>query len=280
MPSGRRVELDAFYVLHHRPWRDSSRMLEVLTQEHGRLTLFARGVRGPRARLASILQPFRPLLGSWHGRGDTGQLVHAELAPETEGRVMGVPAPALMSAYYLNELVIKLSVRADPQPQLYALYEQSLGQLTDTSAGLEATLRGFELRLLEVLGYGLAFDNEAREGGAIDAHAYYHFHPEHGFVATSSNAGARSSDGARWREGAQSSGLTSADGAVSGALLQAIAREDWTQPGALEQARRILRAALDHVLEGRELRTRQVARAVSRHRVTGSSSSEQGAGEN
>ena len=52
MSSSRRVELDALYVLHHRPWRDSSRMLEVITRNHGRLTLFARGVRGPRAAMA------------------------------------------------------------------------------------------------------------------------------------------------------------------------------------------------------------------------------------
>jgi DNA repair protein RecO (recombination protein O) len=257
MPSSRRVELDAFYVLHHRPWRDTSRMLEVITREHGRLTLFARGVRGPRARLASVLQPFRPLLGSWTGRGDTGQLVHAELAPKVEGRVAGVPAQALMSAYYLNELLLKLSIRADPQPQLFALYEYSLEQLVDPSQSLEATLRGFERRLLDVLGYGLVLDSDARSSGAIDPDAYYHFHPELGFVVTTSS-----------EPDARGVTVAADSRTCSGRLLQAIDREEWSQPGALEQARRIFRAALDHVLEGRELRTRKVARAVSRHRPT------------
>ena len=261
MTSSRRVDLDAMYVLHHRPWRDSSRMLDVLTREHGRLTLFARGVRGPRAPLASILQPFRPVLASWHGRGDTGQLVHAEPMPASEGLAIGVPAAALMSAYYLNELLLKLSLRADPQPQLFVLYANTLTALSDPARVLEATLRGFERRLLDVLGYGLAFDSDARSGSSIEAGRVYHFHPELGFVATSS--GTESNEAKVCR----------------GEVLQAIDREDWEHPGALEQARLILRTALDHALEGRELRTRKVAKAVSRHRPRVSEPGEQKTGE-
>ena len=77
----RRIDLAELYVLHHRPWRDTSRMLDVFTREHGRLTLFARGVRGPKSRSASVLQPFRPLLGSWTLTGDAGQLNQVESAP-------------------------------------------------------------------------------------------------------------------------------------------------------------------------------------------------------
>ena len=261
MAGSRRVDLDAMYVLHHRPWRDSSRMLDVLTREHGRLTLFARGVRGPRAPLASILQPFRPLLGSWHGRGDTGQLVHAEPMPASEGLAIGVPAGALMSAYYLNELLLKLSLRADPQPQLFALYASTLTALADPERVLEATLRGFERRLLDVLGYGLAFGSDARSGGPIEPNAYYHFHPDLGFVMTSS--GAESNEAK----------------VCAGEVLQAIDREDWAHPGALEQGRLILRAALDHALEGRELRTRKVAKAVSRLRPRATELGEKKTGE-
>ena len=58
----RRIQLAPAYILHHRPYRDTSRILDVLTRDHGRLTLFARGVRGPKARLAAALQPFRLLL--------------------------------------------------------------------------------------------------------------------------------------------------------------------------------------------------------------------------
>ena len=66
----RRITLAPAYILHHRPYRDTSRILDVITRDHGRLTLFARGVRGPKAKLASVLQPFQLLLLSWSGRGE------------------------------------------------------------------------------------------------------------------------------------------------------------------------------------------------------------------
>ena len=112
--AARRVQLAEGYVLHHRPYRDSSRIIEVFTREHGRLTLFARGVRGPKSRLAPVLQPFRRLLLSFVlGRGDAAQLTGAELA---DAAAATPRAETLMSAYYLSELLLKLTERLDAQP--------------------------------------------------------------------------------------------------------------------------------------------------------------------
>ena len=93
--SAGRVELTTGYLLHHQPWRDTSRILEVLTREHGRLTLFARAVRGPAAKLAPVLQPFQPLLLSWSGRGEAPQLTGAENAGEAL-RLPAVSSNALL----------------------------------------------------------------------------------------------------------------------------------------------------------------------------------------
>src|SRR5262249_61762400 len=84
----RRITLTPAYILHHTPYRDTSRILEVITREHGRLSLFARGVRGPKARLASVLQPFQLLLLSWSGRGEAAQLTGAEVGDSSS------PVPA------------------------------------------------------------------------------------------------------------------------------------------------------------------------------------------
>ncbi len=91
----RRIQLAPAYILHHRPYRDTSRILEVLTRDHGRLSLFARGVRGPKAKLASILQPFQLLLVSWSGRGEAAQLTGAESA----GSAGPLPASCLMASF-------------------------------------------------------------------------------------------------------------------------------------------------------------------------------------
>src|SRR5215472_18268152 len=134
--STRRVALTPGYLLHHRPWRDTSRILEVLTREHGRLTLFARAVRGPAARLAPVLQPFWPLLFSWSGRGEAPQLTHAERADDSRA----LPPASVMAAFYLNELLLKLTTRHDPLPALFDDYHAALGKLR-SGAALEPVLR-------------------------------------------------------------------------------------------------------------------------------------------
>ncbi|MEY4357074.1 MAG: repair protein RecO [Pseudomonadota bacterium] len=242
MNRGRRVELSPAFVLHHRPWRDTSRMLEVFSRDHGRLTLFARGARGPKSRLASVLRPFEPLLISWSGRGDAAQLTQAELDVEARGAGAALPATALMPAWYLNELLLKLTLRNDPQPAVYALYAATLAGLRDAVA-LETTLRRFEIRFLELLGYGVDFASDARAGEPLRADAYYHFHPGLGFVRINGGEGGD---------------------AHPGALLLEIAADRLDAPAVRDEARRVLRAALAASLEGRELRTRAVARALGR----------------
>ena len=116
--SPRRIALTPGYLLHHYPWRDTSRILEVLTREHGRVTLFARGVRGPGAKLAPVLQPFQLLLLSFSGRGEAAQLTGAERA----AAAVPLQQQCLLAGFYLNELLLKLTTRHDPLPELFDHY--------------------------------------------------------------------------------------------------------------------------------------------------------------
>jgi len=236
----RRIQLARGYILHHRPYRDTSRILEVLTRDHGRLTLFARGARGPKARLASVLQPFEPLLLSWSGRGESAQLTGAESTNP------GAPLPpaCLMSAFYLNELLLKLTTRHDPLPGLFENYHTTL-QALRLGEALAPRLRIFEKRLLEGLGYGIDLTVEAQSGRRIEADAYYHFRPARGLVPSTADAA----------------------GAVAGHSVLCLAAEQLNEPATLEDARRLLKAALAECLEGRELRTRAVARSIVRREM-------------
>jgi DNA repair protein RecO (recombination protein O) len=226
----RRITLAPAYILHHRPYRDTSRILDVVTRDYGRLTLFARGVRGPKAKLASVLQPFQLLLLSWSGRGEAAQLTGAELADSNPP----LPAGSLMGSFYLNELLIKLTTRHDPQPSLFDDYHATVDSLR-AGMRLEPALRIFEKRLLDSLGYGLDLKD-------VDADEYYHFRPAQGLFPT----------------------VADAAGAVSGNSLIHLANEELQSARDLEDARRVLQAALAECLEGRELNTRAVAKAVVR----------------
>ena len=224
-----RIALEPAFVLHHREYRDTSRILDVFTARHGRLTLFARGARGPKSKLASLLMPFRPILVSWSGRGDAAQLT----AAEPHGEATAMPPGHVLPAFYLNELIINLTTRHDPQPQLFEDYAQALRRLCMESAP-EPALRVFEKRLLASIGYGLEFE--------VEGQGFYQFRAAEGVAEV--------------RE--------SASDAYPGRCLLALQHETLNDAESLDVARRVLRQALDHCLEGRELRTRTVARSMSR----------------
>lgn len=239
MPS---IHLQPAYVLHHRPYRDTSRILELFTRDHGRVSVFARGARGGRkaaASLVSMLQPFNRLLVSWNGRGEAGQLTSAEF----DGALATLPPDRLVSGFYLNELLLKLFARHDSHPEVFDLYGATIETLKH-AADAVSPLRVFEKRLLEALGYGLALERDAISGAPIERGATYHYRLEQGAV--------RASD------------VADGNFMFAGASLLSLAREDLVDARVCADARRLLRAALDRCLEGRELKSRQVMMALRR----------------
>ncbi len=239
----RRVQLQPAYVLHHRPYRDTSRILELFTRDHGRVSVFARGARGGRNRsgsLMSVLQPFNRVLVSWTGGGEAGQLTAAEF----DGAFAMMPPAQLVNGYYLNELLLKLFARHDGHADVFALYAATIDSLKFASEPLRA-LRIFEKRLLDALGYGLVLDVEAMTQEPVAAERMYHYRLEQGAVRA----------------------LDVAEGSLvfPGASLLSLAREELAAPAALADARRLLRAALERCLDGRELKSRQVLHALRKN---------------
>jgi len=246
--SAQRVQLARGYVLHQRPFRDSSLIVEVFARDYGRMTLFARAARGPHSRFAA-LQPFQALLLSWSGRGEAPQLTGAE---SLDALQPSLPAAHLMSGFYLNELLLTLTTRHDPHPELFDQYAATLMQLAQP-ASADTVLRRFEARLLEFIGYGLNLAAEADTGRPVRAEAHYHFRPGvHGFVLADADA-----------EGAIAGHVL--QGLAAAAILEspATAATALTSESDLRQARVLMRAAIDHCLEGRQLRTRLVARSLA-----------------
>ena len=239
MSDARRIHLQPAYVLHHRPYRDTSRILELFTRDHGRVSVFARGARGgskSSSSLLSILQPFNRLLVSWSGRGEAGQLTGAEF----DGAMTPLPPDRLVHGFYLNELLLKLFARHDSHPDVFALYSNTLEELKRADA--IRPLRLFEKRLLEAIGYGLALERDVHDGTQIEPDASYHYRLEQGPVRV---------------EGVAESAVV-----YSGATLLSLGREELSDAEVCADARRLLRAALDRCLDGRELRSRQVMLAL------------------
>ena len=244
MSEPRKVQLQPAYVLHHRPYRDTSRILELFTRDYGRVSVFARGARSARragTALTSILQPFNRLLVSWSGKGEAGQLTAAEF----DGSVASLPPDRLVSGFYLNELLLKLFARHDGHPEVFALYGATLEALKVDAEGVRP-LRLFEKRLLDALGYGLALEREVEIDRPLEQRYAYRY---------------------RFDQGAtRIEGVAEGIDIFSGRTLVAVAREDFADPAVCAEARTLLRAALDRCLDGKELRSREVMLALRRRR--------------
>ena len=172
-----RVSLEPAYVLHGRPYRESSLLLEAFTRDHGRVGLVARGARGSKSRWRSVLQPFRPLLLSWNQRGELGTLV----AVDQVASPPAVHGEAIFCGLYINELLMRGLHRSDPHPGLFETYRQLLTELL-LSQQPEPILRAFEKQLLDALGFGLQLECEHDTGVPVTAAAWYEYIPERGLV--------------------------------------------------------------------------------------------------
>ena len=241
MNTVRRVELAESWVLHSRPFRETSLIVEAFSREFGRMGLVARGGRRPRSSLALAARPFRLLLLSWTGRGELATLTAAESAP----RRAASPPPAgetLLAAMYLNELVLRLTRREDPHPELFDHYSQALGDLS-AAGPMEPVLRRFELDLLASLGFGLNLRHDI-EGRDLAPGAAYCYRMEQGAEALPN--GARTGEAMNFY----------------GAELLGIARGDWGSRDTRRAASRLLKTAIDFYLEGKPLNTRKVFAAM------------------
>jgi DNA repair protein RecO (recombination protein O) len=230
------------FVLHRRPWRETSLLVELFTADAGRIGAVARGARRGSRRQAMLCEPFVELQVAWRGRGDLAQLVSAETLAVAAQRVTG---PALFSGFYLNELLVRMLRRHDPYPELYQAYR---GALSALAAGLqvEPTLRLFERQLLGETGYGLQLACDSGSGAPLEAEAWYRYEAERGPFRVA---------------GPQASGLV-----VSGRTLLALAQGAFDNDAQLRECKRLLRTILATHLGGKPLRSRELFPRQPEHR--------------
>ena len=176
MAEREQVLLERAFVLHQRPYRDSSQLLECMTASHGRMGLVARGSRRAGRGQRALLQPFAPLKVSWVRRGDLGRLTQVE----AEGPSHALEGQRLLAGFYVNELLLRLTARGDPNPDVFSCYSRCLAQLGGAQSAAR-TLRVFELELLRALGYGLELDGDSTTGEPLRADLNYVYELEQGF---------------------------------------------------------------------------------------------------
>ncbi len=239
-----RIDDEPAFVLHARPWRETSLLVEVLTEQYGRIGVLARGLSSPRSQaLRAALQPLQWIRLTAVQRGELAQLRGAE-ALDAAPRLGG---EAMLAGFYINELMMRLAPRQDPLPELYDHYGRVRQRLRDGEP-LAWTLRRFERDLLDVLGVG--FDlRHSSDGQPLDPAARYQLDPQEGPLRLLSDRGAQQRQGA-----------------ATGSALLALAAD--AMPGAddLASLRRAMRAVLHHHLGGRGLKSWEMLEDLARRR--------------
>lgn len=227
------IEHEPAFVLHARPWRETSMLVEVLSEHHGRLGLLARGVQGSKSHpLRAALQPLQWIRFGAVLRGELAQLRQAE-AQDTAPRLAG---EAMLAGFYVNELLLRLVPRHDPVPELYEAYAQLRGRLL-ADEPLAWTLRRFERDLLQGLGMGFDLCHDV-DGQSIDPAARYRLEPLEGPRRLLSDRGA-----------------ADRRGAPTGSALLALAADELPAAEDMPALRRSMRAVLAQHLGGRGLKS-------------------------
>lgn len=219
------------YILHRRPFSNTSLLIECFTLSHGRLPVVAKGVRRGNSSAAGLLQPFHPLLIRWSGRGEVKTLIFFEAAAPPlmlQGRI-------LYCGFYLNELLVRLLQREDPHERLFVLYGSTLSQLSQGET-VEPVLRRFEIELLDQLGYGLVLDRNGADGSPLHPDQRYHYELDRGPVPCS-----------------RSDPL-----GISGATLIGLHNGSLLDREMQIEARALTRMALGHYLGDRPLKSREL----------------------
>ncbi len=222
------------FVLHTRPWSETSLLLDVFTEESGRVRLIAKGARSRRSNLKGALQPFVPLLIRFGGRGEVKTLRGAEAV----SLALPLNGISLYSGLYVNELLARVLEQETRFSDLFFDYLHCIQELAGTDGTPEPALRRFELALLAHLGYGVDFLHCAGSGEAVSDNMTYLYREEKGFIAS----------------------VVINNNSFTGHQLKALSERTFVNVDTLRAAKRFTRMALKPYLQGKPLKSRELFR--------------------
>ncbi|WP_186015403.1 DNA repair protein RecO [Burkholderia gladioli] len=228
-----RVSEQPGFVLHSYPYRETSLIIDVLTRDHGRVALVAKGAKRPHSALRGVLQTFQPLSLSWSGKSEMRTLTGAEWV----GGMLPLGGDALLCGFYVNELLVKFCAREDPFPPLFQHYLVTLARLAHDEPAVQV-LRSFERVLLRETGYARAL-NRTTARRAVQPEGRYVFDPERGVREASDELPAH------WP-------------VVAGQTLLDMEEDDYHRAQTVTQSKTLMRFLLNTYLGGTPLATRQI----------------------
>ena len=224
------------YVLHSRPYRETSALVDFFTPDYGLVRCVARGVKKNMSQGQS-LQPFIHYQIFFHGDSGLKNL------DKYESQSMPIPlkGDALFSGFYVNE-VIHRALRSDAEIEaelLFDAYEQALMSLQGEH--IEHSLRTFELTLLEHMGQSYEWNFDFKTADLVEPDVHYGFFVEQGMSRVSHIYASKNPNNCFYGED-----------------LLNLSNGDLTQPSTLKMAKRLLRVALRPIIGYKPIQAREL----------------------
>ena len=226
-----RQDDQSVYVLHSYPFKETSLVVELFSQQFGRVAAVAKGARRPRSAMRGMLQSFQFLTGTWSGKNELKTLHSLDWAHG----LVNLQGEALMCGFYMNELLLRLLPREDAHEALFEYYQTTLNTLSKSN-DLATHLRRFELKLLQELGYAVPLIAD-EHGEVISANKQYRYEAEFG---------------------ARALHVTQNGVQVSGSTLLDMANDHYENSFTQSQSKQLMRYLLAHYLGDKPLHTRQL----------------------
>ncbi len=233
-------------ILHKRPFKEKSEIIDLLTDRYGRISLFTgqRKVKG----VPLFLETFS--IGEWTLKEGRSFYFIEDYTPLKRYPLKG---QYIWLAYYLNELLLRLFPPNIAEPHLFHLYQRALDDLLYAEGqklpiqACEPSLRRVEITLLEALGVMPDLQNDW-EGNPFRAEARYQYFADLGaFVLKGSLFAPQNSSPL-----------------FLGSDLIQVSKMEWQTPEGLLSVKHLMRLLISPLLEGRPLRSRQWFEALHR----------------
>jgi DNA repair protein RecO (recombination protein O) len=172
-----KVDLNPAFILHRRPYRETSLLLDVFSRDYGRVGLIAKGVRTNKNNKSEILQSYQPLQVAWSGKGELMTLTLAD--PDKPAYIL--KDRKLIAGFYLNEIIMRMLHQHEAHPDLFMIYDKTLDLLAREASDEQLVIRLFEKRFLDAIGYGLVLDHDVN-GEKIKPECNYYYQVDRGPV--------------------------------------------------------------------------------------------------
>ena len=228
-----KVEHTPCYILHRRDYRESSLILEILSREHGRVSLIAKGAKRNKKQQGISYSLYQEYLMSWVSKSELGTLIDVELAT-----IMTSMSPKqMMTGFYINEIILRLLHKHESHPELFDSYNSTVRELSNNNTD-QVLIRYFEKILLQSLGYGVIFDQDLNTRNDNVAEVNYYYKLDFGPTSSSHDS---------------ATGIP-----VSGSTLIGLNNETLTDTKNKNEAKRLLRSLLNQYLGEKPLESRKL----------------------